>query len=108
MFKKLSVENIKFDFYPQTVDGQMLDTGGGTYKLLTNETIKFLDTGVEYPEEYNDIDLTDESVVGKYGYELHYRGKFLHFRNASNWHNNYILEDANKTEILKTIICDFL
>ena len=108
MFKKSSVENIKFDFYPQTVDGQMLDTGGGTYKLLAYESIKFLDTGVEYPEEYNDIDLTDESVVGKYGYELHYRGKFLHFRNACNWHNNYVTEDGNKTEVLKKILGDFL
>lgn len=108
IFKKSSVENIEFDFYPQTVDGQMLDTGGGTYELLSNENIKFLDTGVEYPDEYQDIDLTDESVIGRYGYELHYEGKFLHFRNACNWHNNYLPEDANKTEVLKKILSDFL
>lgn len=108
LFKKSSVEGIEFDFYPQTVDGQMLDTGGGTYKLLSSENIKFLDTGVEYPDEYQDIDLTDENIIGRYGYELHYQGKFLHFRNACNWHNNYLPEDTNKTEVLKKILSDFL
>lgn len=108
MFKKSSIENIDFDFYPQTVDGQMLDAGGGTYKLLSDKNIKFLDTKVQYPDEYNDINLKDKNMIGEYGYELHYDGKFLHFRNASNWHNNYMPEDEKKTEILVKILGDFL
>lgn len=107
-FKKSSVKNIKFDFYPQTVDGQILDAGGGTYKLLSNKNIKFLNTGVEYPEEYKGINLKDKSIIGDYGYELHLKQKFLHFRNACNWHNSYLPEDEKKTEILKKILSDFL
>jgi hypothetical protein len=106
LFKKSSVEEVEFNFYPQTVDGQILDTGGGTYKLLSNQNIKFLDTGVEYPEEYNNIDLTNESIVGKYGYELHYGGKFLHFRNACNWHNGLKVDDIKKTDLFLKILSD--
>lgn len=107
-FKNNIIKNIKFNFLPGVYSGQELDSGGGTYKLLLDENIKFLDSGSEYPDEYQDINLKDEGVIGKYGYELHYRGKFLHFRNACNWHNNYIIEDENKTEVLKKILKDFL
>ena len=108
IFKKSSVQDIEFDFYPQTVDGQMLDTGGGTYKLLADKNIKFLDTGVDYPEEYKGIDLKDEKVTGGYGYELHFDNKFLHFRNASNWHTQYQVGDEQKTDLLFQILSDIL
>jgi hypothetical protein len=108
LFKKSSVEHIEFDFYPQTVDGQMLDTGGGTYKLLSDENIKFMDTGVDYPEEYKGIDLKDEKITGGYGYELHFDNKFLHFRNASNWHTQYQVGDGEKTGLLFQMLSDIL
>ena len=108
IFKKSSVEDIEFDFYPQTVDGQILDTGGGTYKLLSNEKIKFMDTGVDYPEEYKGIDLKDEKITGGYGYELHFDNKFLHFRNASNWHTQYQVGDEEKTGLLFQMLSDIL
>lgn len=108
MFRKSSVEKIDFDFYPQTIDGQMLDTGGGTYKILSDKNIKFLDTGVDYPEEYKGIDLKDENVTGGFGYELHFDNKFLHFRNACNWHNNYSVDDEKKTNLLFQMLSDIL
>lgn len=108
IFKKSSIENIEFDFYPQMVNGYFLDTGGGTYKILNNENIKFYDTGVEYPEQYYDINLTDETVTNGFNYELHFNGKFLHFRNASNWHTDFKIIDEKKTNILYRIIEDIL
>jgi hypothetical protein len=107
-FKKSSVKDIEFDFYPKTVDGQFLDTGGGTYSLLLNDDIKFLDTGVEYPDEYCGIDLKNPSLTGGYNYELHFGGKFLHFRNASNWHSGYEVNDLQKTNLLFKILSDIL
>lgn len=107
-FKKSSVKNIEFDFYPQTVNGQALDTGGGTYKLLSNKNIKFFDTGVEYPEEYKGINLKDEAVTQGFNYELHFDNKFLHFRNASNWHSQYQVGDFKKTNLLFDILSDIL
>ena len=108
IFKKSSVQNIEFDFYPQTVDGQMLDTGGGTYKLIADKNIKFLDTGVDYPEDYKGVNLQDEKVTGGYGYELHFDSKFLHFRNASNWHTQYQVGDEQKTGLLFQMLSDIL
>jgi hypothetical protein len=107
-FKKSSVENIEFDFYPQTVNGQALDTGGGTYKLLANKNIKFLDTGVEYPEEYRGINLKNESITLGFNYELHFNNKVLHSRNASNWHSQYMVNDLEKTNLLFQILSDIL
>lgn len=107
-FKKSIVKDIEFDFYPQTVNGQVLDTGGGTYKLLSNKNIKFLDTGVEYPEEYKGINLKDETITQSFNYELHFDNKFLHFRNASNWHSQYQVGDFKKTNLLFDILSDIL
>jgi|DEB0MinimDraft_6_1074348.scaffolds.fasta_scaffold00077_34 hypothetical protein len=105
--KKSSVEDIEFDFFPQTIDGQMLDTGGGTYKLL-RAGLKYEDTGVEYPEEYKGIDLQDPELTGGYGFELHCGGKFLHFRNACSWHNGYEVDSQKKTEILFKMLSDLI
>lgn len=107
-FKKSSVKDIEFDFYPKNVDGQFLDTGGGTYSLLMNENIKFLDTGVEYPDEYCGVNLKDNSITSGYNYELHFNGKFLHFRNACNWHRQYQVNDLKKTNLLFQILSDIL
>lgn len=106
--KKYSVCNIDFDFYPQFINNEHLDSGGGTYKLLNNPNIKFFDTGVEYPDKYNNLDLDDENVVGKYKYELHFNNKFFHFRNASNWHKNYTISDQEKTNLFYDIIEDII
>ena len=105
--KKSSTEEIKFDFFPQTVDGQMLDTGGGTYKLL-RAGLKYEDTGVQYPEEYKGIDLQDSDVTGGYGFELHADGKFLHFRNACGWHNNFQPSGDKKTNVLFQMLSDLI
>lgn len=107
VFKKSSVQNIEFDFYPQVVDGEMLDNGGGTYKILSNKEIKFYDTGVEYPDEYDGINITDD-ITGGFGYELHFNQKFLHFRNASNWHRQYSVGDVKKTDLLFKILSDII
>jgi hypothetical protein len=107
LFKKSSLENLKFDFYPQVVDGQMLDSGGGTHKLLRNKNIRFKPTNVEYPNDYKGINFNDPSNSnGGYAMELHADKKFLHFRNACNWHNGLKVDDANKTDLLFKILSD--
>ena len=107
LFKKSSLENINFDFYPQVVDGQMLDSGGGTYELLRNKNIKFKTTNVEYPDDYNGINFNDPSNSnGGYAMELHADQKFLHFRNACNWHNGLKVNDTHKTDLLFKILSD--
>lgn len=108
VFKKSSIENIDFDFYPQVVKGESLDTGGGTYKLLLDKSIKFLDSGVDYPEEYKGINLKDENITGGYAYELHFDAKFFHFRNACNWHNEYQVVDERKTDLAFKMLSDIL
>ena len=105
--KKSSVENIEFDFFPQTVDGQMLDTGGGTYKLI-RAGLKYEDTGVDYPEEYKGIDLQDNNLTGGFGFEMHYGTSFLHSRNACNWHNNFVVKDSNKSDLLYKMLSDII
>lgn len=107
-FKKSSLENIDFNFYPQTIDGQLLDSCGGTYELLRNKNIKFKSTDVVYPDDYQGINLRDPSNSnGGYEMELHADQKFLHFRNACNWHNGMKVVDNHKTSILRSILKDF-
>lgn len=107
-FRKSSLQNIDFNFYPQTVDGQLLDSCGGTYELLRNEKIKFKSTDVVYPDDYQGINLRDPSNSnGGYEMELHADQKFLHFRNACNWHNGMKVVDNHKTSILHSILKDF-
>jgi len=96
------------DFYPKTVDGQMLDSCGGTYALVHNPNIRYRATRVEYPDDYNGINLLDEKNSNGFGFELHIDGKFLHSRNASNWHNGLRVTDTNKTSVLNTILSDFI
>ena len=50
---------------------KMLDSGGGTYELMNK--LKFRDTGIVYPEEFNGIDLKE--VDEGYGFELHKIGR---------------------------------
>lgn len=108
IFKENSIGDIEFNFDPQIVDGNALDTGGGTYKILQNKNIKFRDSGVVYPDEYKGISLKDPNITNGYDYELHLDQKFLHFRNASNWHSNFNVSDNNKTLVLDKIMKDIL
>ena len=108
-FRKSSIAQENFDFYPQEVEGQLLDSCGGTYKLIRNPNIRFIPTSVEYPDNYGSIDLKDSSSSnGGYEMELHLDGKFLHFRNACNWHNGLKVVDTQKTLVLHTILKDFI
>lgn len=108
IFKEKSLRDIEFDFDPQVVNGLALDTGGGTYKLLQDKKLKFRDSGVVYPDEYKGLSLKDPNVTNGYDYELHLDEKFLHFRNASNWHTNFNVSDENKTLVLDKIMKDIL
>jgi len=90
------------------VEGQKVDSGGGTYTILRDKNIKFKNTGATYPEAYKDIDLTDQSVTLGYNFELHFAGKFLHSRNACNWDTFYNVKDGNKTNLLLYILNDIL
>lgn len=108
ILKMKEVVNIDFDFRNGYYMGELLDTGGGTCKLLSTEGLKYKDTGVEYPDEYQDINLKDPSISNGFNFELHLDGKFLHSRNASSWHNNMKVEDSQKTLIIHKILSDFI
>jgi len=106
--RKNSVQKEKFDFYPKIVEGQMLDSCGGIHSLVSNPNIRYRKTDVQYPEDYNGINLLDEKNSNGFGFELHADGKFLHSRNASNWHNGLRVIDNQKTSVLNTILNDFI
>ncbi len=98
-------KDIEFDFHPCFAEGQMLDTGGGTYALL--KEVSFKPSHVEYPESFGTIDLS--SVDDGYGFELHLDQTFLHFRNACSWHDNFnVLENSRKNEVLNLMLNSFL
>jgi Protein of unknown function (DUF3431) len=90
------------------VEGQKVDSGGGTYTILRDENIKFKNTGATYPEVYKGIDLTDQNITLGYNFELHFDEKFLHSRNACNWDTFYNVKDGNKTNLLLYILNDIL
>jgi hypothetical protein len=87
---------------------QLLDTGGGTSKLLRDDSVIYKNYEVSYPDSYNDYNLKNTEVTFGYNFELHYGQKFLHSRNACNWDTSYNIRDLNKTELLVTIIQDIL
>jgi len=103
-----TVASIDFDMLCGYYHGQALDTGGGTCNLLRSEGVKYKDTGVEYPDSYEGIDLKNPSNSNGFEFELHMDGKFLHFRNASSWHNGMNVNDSQKTSVLHTILRDFI
>ncbi len=107
-FKLFSIKDRDFSFLPTNVGGFMLDSGGCTHTLFDNKNLKIVDTGVEYPEEYDEISLLSSEVNNGYPFELHLNRKLLHFRNASSWHNGYNVTDENKTNTLQKILTTFI
>ena len=73
---------------------------GTSIKDILDSNLKYYDSGVEYPSDYNGINLDDEKLTGGFGFELHHGGKFLHFRNACGWHNQFVTQDSDKTNLL--------
>ena len=99
------IKDIQFNFLPCFAEGQMLDTGGGTYTLL--KEVEFKPSGIEYPESFNSIELS--TIDDGYGFELHLDQTFLHFRNACSWHDNYrVFENSRKNEVLNLMLNSFL
>jgi len=47
-------------------------------------------------------------LTGGFGFEIHYGGSFLHSRNACNWHNNFVVEDSNKSDLLYRMLSDII
>ena len=93
------------------IDGEHLDTGGETYRYFKKNNIELKETDVQYPSEYNDIELQNEEVTRGYNFELHLDAKFLHYRAATNWHSNWRSSQdplALKTKIFNQIIGDIL
>ena len=89
-------------------DGLALDTGGGTHVLLEDPQLTFEDTGVEYPDTFGETVLNDQSVTQGYDSELHYGGKFFHFRNSCNWHNGFNVVSHAKTELMTKVLEEIL
>ena len=103
LFKYDSLKNLQFSFSPGSYNGQLLDTGGGTYRLF-GANLDIQDSGVEYPEFYNTLKLDDF----EYPFELHLDNKFLHMRNSCQWNNNFVVTDHNKKTTLDVIMSEIL
>lgn len=108
MFKYSSIKDIEFDFYPQFAEGQELDSGGGTYKLVRNKNLKIDFVTQEYPDFYKDLNLKDFSINNGHVFEIFDNDTFLHSHNACHWHNNYVVNDNKKTEVLNLMLDDIL
>lgn len=109
-FKYQSIKDIDFNFLPGRYFGETLDTGGGTCYILRSENIKYKPIDSEYVYTYHDNDLSDEEINLGFEFELHLKGKFLHYRNACGWHNNMkkVFNDDNKKNVLESILKDFI
>jgi hypothetical protein len=100
-----SLGKFELNFLPLSVNGISLDTGGGTYKLFDN--FKFKPYEVVYPDLFEDIDL--KNIGSDYEFELHLEEKFLHYRNASFWNNQFqVFKNTKKDEILNRVLIFFL
>lgn len=110
MFKYSSIKDIEFDFYQQNIEGQSLDSGGGTYKLVRNKDLKINFVSQEYPEFYKNLNITDPTINNGHVFEILDDNTFLHTHNACNWHNNYEASgnDKKKTEVIFSILNDIL
>ena len=108
-FNMLKITEIDsdIDFSDGYVNGEMTDVGGQTYQYFKKNNIQMKETDVEYPTDYNDIDIQNEEVTKGYNFELHLGGKFLHYRAATNWHSKWRdSEDplVKKTEVFNQIM----
>ena len=102
-FKKKILENKDFNFYPLIVEDQSLDACGGLYSILRDKNTRYKETDVLYADTFLDINLSEYD--DGYGFELHIDQKFLHYRNACYWNNNYELPlNSKKKEILDIIL----
>jgi len=105
-FEVSKLKDLDFDFLPCMVNRTMLDTGGGTHKIM--DKLKYRPSSLEYPDEYDGIDLTDKKVNRGFASELHCDRKFFHYRNASSWDLGYQVSDSGKTKLLFDIVKDIL
>jgi len=108
MFKYSSIKDVKFDFYQQYVEGQSLDSGGGTYKLIENKNLNLHFVDQEYPDFYNELDIKDPLINNGHVFEIFDNNTFLHTHNACHWHNGFKVNDVKKTEVTFKIIDDIL
>jgi hypothetical protein len=106
-FNMPKMEDLDIDFSDGVVNGELTDVGGNTYYYFKRNSFWIKETDVQYPTNYNEIDLQNEEVTKGYNFELHLDGKFLHYRAATNWHSNWRgSEDplADKTKVFNQII----
>jgi hypothetical protein len=100
-----SLNRFELNFLPITINGITLDSGGGTYKLFDN--FKFKPYEVVYPDLFEDVDL--KNIESDYGFELHLEEKFLHYRNACFWNNQFeVSKNTKKDEVLNRVLTFFL
>lgn len=106
VFKNRSLIGKDFDFLPKYPEElpeeirQPLDTGGGTYKLFADESIVTKNCKLERIRDYNGFKLMDNPITLGFDCEFMCDNKFLHYRNASNWHTCYNVVDSEKTDML--------
>ena len=108
MFNYSKIKHLAVNFQPCQINGEMLDSGGGTYTIAEDQNIKVSFVDQIYPDYYKDLNLKDPSVTNGYGFEIFDDNKFLHTKNACHWHNNYQVVDKQKTEIINIMLNDIL
>jgi hypothetical protein len=108
MFNYSNIKHIPFNFQPCQVDCEMLDSGGATYKIYGDSSIKINLVDQIYPDYYKDLNLKDSNINNGHVFEIFDDGKFLHTHNACNWHNNYEVNDKEKTETIFLMLNDIL
>lgn len=108
MFNYSKIKHIPITFVPCVVGTEILDSGGGTYPLYKDKNIKINFFDQEYPDLYKNLNLKEYAVNSGFVFELFDNSTFLHSHNASHWHNNYNVNDENKTKILFMMLDDIL
>lgn len=117
IFKNNKLKNKDFDFKCKTPnqlqdlpknERQNLDTGGGTYKLFKDKSLIIKDIGYEHLDYYNGFQIRQNPINKGHDYILMCQRKFLHYKNASNWHLNYHINDNDKTNMLLDIFKELI
>jgi len=115
IFKNSKLKDKPFDFMcklpselselPENLR-QNLDSGGGTYKLFKDKSLLIKNVGFEHIKMYNGFEVINNLVNNGHDYLFLCDRKFLHYKNASNWHTFYSVVDTDKTNILFKIFED--
>lgn len=103
IFNNTKIDKKLVDFYPCAVEGIRLDTGGGLYHLIKG---------------YSKLDMLDfdEQYVKNRLYNAHFEnsysllngGRFMHFRNGSNWKQLSTSDHVERMSTLNALLDEYI